>query len=175
MLLWTQLSTCPCGIWTSIGNISKVALLGFKIGGFLIFFLFFLIFVFSRHFLCRFEACPGTSYCRPGWPKSQISVSDSQVQGLRACTTNRQFSNFLRNNHTGIQSSWLSLQPHQQWRSVLLTRYPCQLMLSSVFLILAIATDVTEDHRVVLIFISLMDKEFGNFPKCLSVILDSYV
>ena len=30
--------------------------------------IFVLFLFFERGFLCSFGACPGTSFCRPGWP-----------------------------------------------------------------------------------------------------------
>ena len=31
-------------------------------------FLLLFVFVFEIGFLCRFRTCPGTNFCRPGWP-----------------------------------------------------------------------------------------------------------
>jgi hypothetical protein len=55
------------------------------------------------------------------------------------------------------------LQSHEQWRSVLLSPYPCQHLLSPEFLILAILTGVRWNLRVVLICISLMIKDVEHF------------
>jgi hypothetical protein len=51
-------------------------------------------------------------------------------------------SNFLRYHQTDFQSGCISLQSHQQWKSVPLSPYPCQHLLLTEFLILAILTGV---------------------------------
>jgi hypothetical protein len=51
-------------------------------------------------------------------------------------------SNFLRNHLTDFQSSCISLQSHQQWRSVSLSPHPLQYLLSPEILILVILTGV---------------------------------
>ena len=68
-------------------------------------------------------------------------------------------SNFLRNRQTDFQSGCISLQPHQQWRSVPLSPQPRQHLLSSEFWNLANLTGVRWNLRVVLICISLMAKD----------------
>jgi hypothetical protein len=65
--------------------------------------------------------------------------------------------------------------PHQQWRSVHLSPHPCQHLLSTEFLILAILTGVRWNLRVVLIFISLMIKDVEHFSKCFSTLRYSWV
>jgi len=51
-------------------------------------------------------------------------------------------SNILRNLQTDFQNGCTCLQSHQQQRSVPLSPYPCQHLLSPEFLILAILTRV---------------------------------
>jgi hypothetical protein len=86
-------------------------------------------------------------------------------------------SNFLRNCQTGFQSVEIisSLQSYQQWRSVPLSPYPCQHLLSLEFLILAILTGVRWNLRVTLICISLMIKDVEHFFRCFSAIRYSSV
>ena len=51
--------------------------------------IFFFFLFFKTGFLCGFGACPGTSSCRPGWPRTHrdLPASASQVLGLKACAT----------------------------------------------------------------------------------------
>jgi hypothetical protein len=72
-------------------------------------------------------------------------------------------SNFLRNNQTDSQSVCAILQFHQQCKSVTLSPYPHQHLLSPEFLILVILTDVRWNRKVVLICISLMIKDDAHF------------
>ena len=65
-------------------------------------------------------------------------------------------SSFLRNRLTDFQSCFISLQPHQQWKSVSLSAQPLLHLLSSDFWILANLTGVMWNHRVVMIWICLM-------------------
>ena len=82
-------------------------------------------------------------------------------------------SNFLRYRQTDFQSGCMSLQPHQQWRSVSLSLQPSQHLLSSEFWILSNLTSVRWNLRVVLICISLMAKDVEHFLRYFSAILYS--
>jgi hypothetical protein len=79
-------------------------------------------------------------------------------------------SNFLRNRQTDFQSGCISLQSHQQWRSVPLSPHPRQHLLSPEFLILAILTEVKWNLRVVLICTFLMIKDVEHSFRCFSAI-----
>jgi hypothetical protein len=78
--------------------------------------------------------------------------------GIAGCSVNT-LSNFLRNDHTDIQSVCTSLQSCQQWRSVPLFPHPCKHLLSPEFLILANLTGMRWNLRFILICIYLMTKE----------------
>ena len=92
-------------------------------------------------------------------PRSGIAGSSSNTM-----------CNFLRNHQTDLQSGCTSLQSYQQWRSVPLSPHPFQHLLSPVILILAILTDVRQNLKVVLIYISLMTKDAGHFFRCFPAI-----
>jgi hypothetical protein len=83
--------------------------------------------------------------------------------------------NFLKNLQTDFQSSCISLQSDQQWRSIPLSTHPHHHLLSLEFLILAILTGVRWNLKVVLICISLMIKDIEHFFWCFSAIQYSSV
>ena len=99
------------------------------------------------------------------WYMPRRGIAESSISIL---------SNFLRNLQTDFQSGCISLQSHQQGRSVPTYPHPCQHLLSPEFLILAILTGVRWNLRVVLICISLM-KDVEHFFRCFSAIRYSSV
>jgi hypothetical protein len=72
---------------------------------------------------------------------SQVGASSGYMprRGI-AGSSSSTMSNFLRKCQTDFQSSCTILQSHQQWKSVPLSLYPCQHLLSPEFFILAILT-----------------------------------
>ena len=95
--------------------------------------------------------------------------------GIIAGSWGSTMPNFLANHKNDFMSSCTSLQSYQQWRSVPLSPHPCQNLLSPEFLILAILIGVRWNLRVVLICISLMNKNIELFFRCFSVIQYSLV
>ena len=75
-------------------------------------------------------------------------------------------SNFLKNHQSDFQNLFKSLHFKQQWRSFLLSPHPCQHLLSSEYLILAILTGVRWNLRVVLIYISLLINDGEHCFRC---------
>jgi hypothetical protein len=73
---------------------------------------------------------------------------------------------FLRNQKTDFQSGCIIMQSHQKWRSVPLSPHPHQHLLSHEFYILSIFIGVRWNISVVLICISLMTKDVGQFFRC---------
>ena len=97
-------------------------------------------------------------------PRSGIAVSSGSTM-----------FNFLRNSQTDFQSGCISLQSHQQWKSVPLSPELCQHLLSPESLILAILTGMRWNLKVVLICISVMAKDVKHFFRCFSAIQYSSV
>jgi hypothetical protein len=93
-------------------------------------------------------------------------MSRSVIAGS-SCST---MSNILRNQQTDFQSDYISLQSHQQWRSVPLFPHPHQDLLSPEYFILAILIGVRWNFRVVFICISLMTKYVEHLFRCFSAI-----
>ena len=86
----------------------------------------------------------------PGFmPKSAIAGSPG-----------RSISNFLRKPQIDFQSDCISLQSHQQWKSVPLSPHSSQHVLSPEILILAIVIGIGWILGVILICISMMTKDF---------------
>jgi hypothetical protein len=101
----------------------------------------------------------------------QVGASSGYMprRGIAGSSGSTMF-NLMRNCQTDFQSGCTSLQSHQQWRSVPLSPHPRQHLLSPEFLISAILTGVRWNLRVVLIFISLMNKDVEHFFRCFSAI-----
>ena len=87
----------------------------------------------------------------------------------------RCISNFLRNLQIDFQSGCTSLQSYPWWRSVPFSPHPLQHLLLPEFFILTILIGVMWNLRVVLIYISLITKDFEHFFTCFSTIPDSSV
>jgi hypothetical protein len=78
-------------------------------------------------------------------------------------------------NQIDFQGGCTSLQSYQQWRSVSLFLHPHQHVLSLEVLILAILMGIRWNHRVVLICISLITKDFEHFFRYFLDIQDSSI
>ena len=83
-------------------------------------------------------------------------------------SSGRSISIFLRKLQIDFQSGCTSLQSHQQWSSVLLFPPPCHHVLPPEVLILEILISVKWNLRGVLIWISLITKDFEHFFMCFS-------
>lgn len=72
--------------------------------------------------------------------------------------------NFLRNFHTVFHISSTNLRSHRQYSRILFSPHPCQLLLSFVFLMIAILTGVMWYLTLVLIPLMITDVEhlFNN-------------
>jgi hypothetical protein len=70
------------------------------------------------------------------------SSSGSMPRSRNAGTSSSTIFSFLRNHQTDFKSGCISLQSHQQWRSVPLAPQPLQHLLSPEFFILAILIGV---------------------------------
>ena len=80
----------------------------------------------------------------------QIAASSGYMprRGI-AGSSGSSMSSFLRKCQTDFQSGCTSFQSHQQWKSVSLSPYPSQHLLSPEFLILAVLTGVRWNLRVI--------------------------
>jgi hypothetical protein len=92
-----------------------------------------------------------------------VAYSGYMNRSVIARSFSSTISSFLRNLQTDFQSGYISLKSHQQWRIVPLFPGPCQHLLQTEFLILAILTGVRWNLRVVLLCISLMIKDVEHF------------
>jgi hypothetical protein len=92
-----------------------------------------------------------------------------------AGSSGRTNSNFLRNHQIDFQSSFTSLESHQQWSSIPLFPHTHQHLLSPVFFILAILIGVRWNLRVIFICTSLMTTDVEHFFRYFLAIQDSLV
>jgi hypothetical protein len=123
---------------------------------------------FERH-LCCFQLLAVT-YKAVMYMVEHMSLWYGGASFGLSGTSGRTIFNFLRIRQTDFQSGCISLQSHQQWRSIPLSLHPCQHVLSSEILILAILIDVRWNLPVILICILLMTKGFEHLAKCFSAV-----
>ena len=86
--------------------------------------------------------------------------------GIAGSSSSSTMSNFLRNNQSDFQSGHTSLQSHQQWRSVPLSPYPLQDLLSLEFFILAVLTGVRWNLRDLFFYLFIFDLHFPDDYGC---------
>jgi hypothetical protein len=98
-------------------------------------------------------------------------LSRSGIAGSSGST----MSNFLMNHHPDFQSGCASPQSYQQWRSALFLHILTSIYCHLSFFILAILTCLRWNLIVVLICISLMNKDVEHFFRCFSCIQYSLV
>ena len=94
--------------------------------------------------------------------------------GIAVCSGST-MSYFLRNHEIDFQNGCTSWQSHQHWRTVPLSPYPYQKLLSPEFLILITGTGVRWNLRVILICIFLTTEDVEHFFKGFSPTQSSLV
>ena len=81
---------------------------------------------------------------------------------------------FLRNLHTILHSGYINLHSHEQCRRVIFSPHPLQHVLSVVYLMMVILTDVRWYLIVFLTYISMMINNDEQLFMCLLAICRSY-
>ena len=92
-----------------------------------------------------------------------IYIPSNGISGSNEISISRS----LRNRHTVFHNGWTNLHSHQQCKSVSISAYPLQHLLSSDFLMIAILTGIRWYLNVVLVCISLMTSYDEHFFICL--------